>query len=585
MHLLTTKQPVRSLVAVARTAVVVGALPSRSRRGAGRRTVFGRRWMASVATMLLLASGSQTHLAAQPTAASGTRVTLVPSLQVVATSQVPAVARPGLTLDAAVRQTLSLHPNIKLQQQQVEIARGDLRAARGLFDELVAVSGTRSRQQTPTTGEEQAIGFPSSTVSNLTEYSTSLRKYFRSGLTVEPTLRYQRASQTPYPETANRADIALNAAYPLLRGRGRDVVTANERAGILGVQVSSQDLHQLQAERVLTTVAAYWSYVAAQKRLDILVQSEARTEQLVQETQALIEADKRPAADIKQAQANLAGRTASRLDAEATLFQAGRELGLSMGLPYEEIDRLPAPTDGFPVIPEEAVVPPEDVLLREALRRRTDLQAAQGRQNQSRILVNASTDALKHRLDLNVGLGFSGFTAGDRLWDYWTPFGNNVHGVNASMALAFEWPMKNDEAAGRLQHAAATLEQATIAASDLQRTILTDVSVARDDVARRASQVQNSRRAADLYRQAIEDERQKQQLGTSTILDLIVTEDRLTSSLLSELSATYAYAVAVARLRFESGVLLEGMERPEEDIASGTLTVVPQFAPGDEQRQ
>jgi outer membrane protein TolC len=71
--------------------------------------------------------------------------------------------------------------------------------------------------------------------------------------------------------------------------------------------------------------------------------------------------------------------------------------------------------------------------------------------------------------------------------------------------------------------------------------------------------------AASLYRAAVGDEWEKLQIGLSTIVDLILTEDRLTQSLLDEIDARLNYATAVARLRFETGTLVgdSGSDRPD----------------------
>jgi hypothetical protein len=60
----------------------------------------------------------------------------------------------------------------------------------------------------------------------------------------------------------------------------------------------------------------------------------------------------------------------------------------------------------------------------------------------------------------------------------------------------------------------------------------------------------------------------------STVIDQILTEDRLTRSLLDQLSAELGYAQSIARFRFETGTLLAaGPTLSAVDLA--TLTTLP----------
>tara|TARA_B100000586_G_C20022867_1_gene389839 strand:+ start:436 stop:825 length:390 start_codon:yes stop_codon:yes gene_type:complete len=118
------------------------------------------------------------------------------------------------------------------------------------------------------------------------------------------------------------------------------------------------------------------------------------------------------------------------------------------------------------------------------------------------------------------------------------------------------------------------LDQRTVGLADLERTIRSNVLVARDGLIRSAARVRSSQAAAELYRTAIIDEQLRQELGLSTVIDLIVTEERLTESLREEISARLSYASAIATLRYETGSLL----RPgpvTEAVDLRRLTTIP----------
>ena len=73
-----------------------------------------------------------------------------------------------------------------------------------------------------------------------------------------------------------------------------------------------------------------------------------------------------------------------------------------------------------------------------------------------------------------------------------------------------------------------------------------------------ADEVQQRQASVDFYRQALGNEVEKFKLGQATAVDLILTEEEQTSALLSLVSAKQRYAVLLARLRYELGVLVNG---------------------------
>ena len=117
------------------------------------------------------------------------------------------------------------------------------------------------------------------------------------------------------------------------------------------------------------------------------------------------------------------------------------------------------------------------------------------------------------------------------------------------------------------------VRQAQIRTQDLTRTIRSAVAVAYNDLRQSVEQVRNSREASSYYESAVEDERQKQQLGRSTVIDLLNTEDRLTRTRLDLLSAQQGYANALVSLRFQTGTLVQGDGLDAVDLQH--LTTVP----------
>jgi outer membrane protein TolC len=485
----------------------------------------------------------------------------------------------GLQLETAVRITLVEQPSVKIQGQVLESAFGDLQIARGQFDTTLQASFGRLRDETPQTLAEESVTGISSVVSHRTNYRLDVQKLFRNGLRFTPSLEFHRADNSVSPIVTNQGRVSFSVTQPLLRGRGRDATAAQERFSEIDVDATTLDLRHATAQAALYTVVSYWRYLAADRRLRIFEDSEVRSRDLVEQTQALIDADNRPASDIKQMLANLSDRLAARIGADQILLQSRQELGLVMGLRFEEIALLGPPSDDFPDIPGRGqAVPDYEMLSKEALERRADLEALRRRESQAQVLVRAAENGVKPQFDLVFNAGYAGIDEGTAFSRFFSPFQHRVPGLNASLNLLYQWPAGNNAARGQLVRSHASRQQTYIQTSDLERTIRSNVLVARDNLLHSAERLRSSREAAELYRSAIEDERTKQQLGLATVIDLIVTEDRLTASLLEEVDAMLSYASAVAQLRFETGTLLAPGE-PESAVVYQNLTTVP-FQPG-----
>lgn len=481
----------------------------------------------------------------------------------VALPRAPAAQTPdpasGLRLADAARMTIGAQPEIQIQEQQVEFSRGGLQAARGQFDPRIRSSMAHTRDQLPFTQSQltQAQGLFSSTLTHLTSYRLGFEKQWRTGLLVTPSIEVFRQDLNIEKPATNRASFWLNVEQPLTRGRGIEVVTAGEAAARLDVEASSLDLHQTVSGAVARTVQAYWSYVAAVRTQEVLRATEERARTLVGEMQTLIEADQRPAADLKQVQANLANRTSQRVSAEQALFEARQRLGLAIGLPVEQIGTLPAPADDFPGLEEEFLHEPAvtAALVELALRERPDLHAVERRQAQARVLRVQARDSLRPQLNLVGGIGYAGLNEGPSFWRFFAPLDSS--GFNATASVVVDWDTVNNRALGALARSDAAVRQSQLQAGELARVIAVNVSIAADAVRQNAARVRNAREASALYRAAVDDERDKLQIGLSTIIDLILTEDRLMQSLLEEVQAEFGHAVAIARLRFETGTMVD----------------------------
>ncbi|MEK7684848.1 MAG: TolC family protein [Verrucomicrobiota bacterium] len=469
-----------------------------------------------------------------------------------------------LGLLEAVRLTLAQDPNIQLQERQIDIAKGALQSARGQFDLTLDTALSRGLTGTPRTELERinSVGRAhlTETVRDVTDYRLGLSKQFRSGLTVSPGIEITRSADNLDEQPAlNRANISFVVNVPLLKGLGREATGAAERAARVGHEAAALDLQHVIATRVLNVASAYWNCLGAEKQAAILKASENRAAELVDRVRELVKAGEFPAAELKQVQADQAEKTAARIAGEQRFWQAQQNLALALGLPADKLMTPPVPEETFPRPPAEALpwrFQGQPVLER-SLNRRADYQSALKAQQAAEILLAAARNNVKPQLDLNLEVGYAGLDEGSQFRRFFSSLETrNYAGPNALATLRLNFPLANNAARGLLLQRDAAHQQSLIRSQDLARNISSGILVALNELEQTIEELKKAHEAAGYYREAVENEREKLRIGTSTVIDVITTADRLSNALVNEISAQSRYATSLARVRFETGLLV-----------------------------
>jgi outer membrane protein TolC len=154
-----------------------------------------------------------------------------------------------------------------------------------------------------------------------------------------------------------------------------------------------------------------------------------------------------------------------------------------------------------------------------------------------------------------VSVGYVGALDSDGVGPFFAAAGRNVPGVNAGATLSLELPIGNDAARARRDLRRADQESAVITRADLDRQVRTGVVSALSEVRLAAAALAAAERAVGLLAQSVNDEREKLREGLSTIIDVVLTEERLTQAQLARTAQRLRYVAARARLQFERGAL------------------------------
>ncbi len=491
----------------------------------------------------------------------------------------------GLGLLDAVKITIQNQPDILLTEQDVDVSRGKLQVETGAFDTNLNLSVNSGHNSRPLGSLEQyeydALNETTDTVTT----TAGVGKQFRNGISIKPNVSLIRTDIQPLgfatslDGPSNTATVDFEITIPLLKGRGLEAAAANETSARKNLEASELTLRQAISVDVLNTVQAYWDYVAALKAVKQSVESEDRAKKIADDMRALIAGDEKPAAEMEQVSANLAAKTAARLAGDQRLVDAKHSLGLAMGLPADEIDILQSAQDDFPELSSkdvEYVAKIGNHLVELALQRRADYLGSKKAEESAKVLVVAAKNGLRSQLDLTIGAGYNGLDEGRANQRYITSLTDNVGGYNASIMLTYKWPVENNSARGTLLQREAAYRKSVISTRDLARNIGSNVLQSIAALRNKVSELSKHGDAVHYYMQAAENEKKKFQLGTSTTLDIITTEEHLTSALGNQLAAQAAFAKALVKVRHETGTLL--VEKSNGiSVGFGELTTLPQL--------
>lgn len=478
----------------------------------------------------------------------------------VAASAAPAQepASPGLRLGDAVHAALAGNPDLRIARLDMEGARAAVMRADAAFDTRLQTSVSDARRETGSLDENGALA-PDVLSSRTSTFDLQLSRELPGGVQMRPSVSVTRTDDPrslsmPFAQTG----ASLEMVVPLGPNRAGWLTRSGVREAELGRLRTTHEIRQAASSSVRDVVGAYWEYRATHQRLAVLALAEARAARLLTETRTLVAAEERPAADLIQLEANLASKRMTRLNTEQQLDAVRQRLGLLMGLRASEAARLPDPDEPFPApVPFRESGEALERLVATAVEHRSEVAVSEARIGVARLQHDIARANARPGIDLSVAVGYTGITTAPGIGGTLAPFYRDVPGMNVSLQLSYQMALSDGAAAGRRVQSAAGLDQQRLAREALGEQVASGVAVAASALERSLLLLGHAAEAVRLFSQAVENEKAKHALDTATLFDVILAEDNLTSALLSEVDAELSHATALARLRWETGTLLE----------------------------
>ncbi len=444
-------------------------------------------------------------------------------------AQVPSVGE--LTLEEVVRSVETNYPLLRAASFDRAIASADQLSAEGGFDPAL-----RARATTIPLG-----GYPNDRFEVGIEQPTGLW-----GTRLFGGYRYGQGSFAPYDgklETADRGEVRVGAQVPLWRDGPIDRRRASMARAEIGTRVADLSVEEQRLVMVRAASFRYWEWVAAGKKVSIaealLATATTRDAQLA----ARVEKGDLPAYERSENLRALHQREAQVTALERTLDNAAIELSLFLmrdgaGSVVPDRARLPKSLPPLFEVGQFSATRSE----RLAASSRPEPQRLEAMSAQTRIDRELAANQRKPAIDILV--------AGAKDLGSGPP---KIVPGELEISLILEIPILTRVQEGRQRAAEAQLSKLGEQARYARERVTADVRDALSAIDRARERAQEIKREIDVARGLVVSERERFELGDSSLLMVNLREQALAEAELREVDAVLEHHRGVAALRASVG--------------------------------
>jgi len=503
------------------------------------------------------------------------------------TVDISGFARNGVDVSGFRRSPVSAADIELLRQLQVQASiidqlAGTAQSAQINQDLLNQISGVEKTTQQAIARLERDLkkaisrfSIQETSKSNVTKYEVGLTKTFRSGITVNPKISFDKGGIT------NNVKAELEVTVPLGQGFGGNMLRAIEDSSYYDLLASELSLRHKVSDALLQTALAYWNCIAALENYVMLRQSEDISDSMVELTDLRLKSEEVAASEVSKAKARNFRVVGQVIDAEFALLDARRQLAIAMGLENEELHNPPFAAGGIPTdIPLGDLSASITEMAAKSLASRADRAAALQLVRSGKILAEAAWREIKPRFDFFFRAGLASAHDGAELYELFSVYNDRWRGMSATGGFSFDWDIVNNPAKGAYVRSLAEFNQSRITARDIDRNIVNNVLLSASEIRKRKEQLGAVTEAARASRDVLSSERMRYNDGEGSLIDTLLVEEQYTDDLISVITVKLQFISAVSRLRFESGTLLDplsGHTPQTVTFSAENLSTVPSF--------
>lgn len=462
------------------------------------------------------------------------------------------------------------NPSIKSANYSIQNAEANFQVQKSVFDfNLNSEVAYQNEKYNLFDADSRNKNIDKALKNNAFNVSTGLQKTLRTGQILDLKLKYNYNNNN-YPYNAfaeyvgaffgnHTSNINLTLTQPLLRGRGAKITTASQDASIFYINKSKYDYEFANSYEIEQIGFAYWNYYTAYKSLSIYIENEDRVRAVLNMTIELVKADKKPQSDLDQVNADLTNQERLTAVAKQDFYNSRLNLGRAIGLIDEESQRLDIPLNDFPTVVESGYneVIDKNGLIEIAKNKRGDIKAIEEAYKAIELQYKIAANNLKPQLNLSAFGFYGSASVGNGVDKSWSSFTNNQgQDIGGGAKLTFSFPLNNNLAKGNYSINKIALQNQSVINENTQRNIELNIDIAINNLKNSVVILEKSKESYGFYLSAFNNEQIKFQSGLTTLLNLMIFQERLTSSELQNLNAQQQFSNAIITLRHETGTLI-----------------------------
>jgi outer membrane protein TolC len=476
----------------------------------------------------------------------------------------------------------------------------------GNFDPSAFFSLGWDRNTTPL-GTTVVTGVPFET-SQGTSYITGMQQAFQTGTSYEVVVGGARGSNTSLTPVFNPSVdtfLAVGFTQPLLNGFGRRANSAYIRIAKNDLKVADSVFRQQVITTLGTVLNDYWDFLSDKENVRVKEQALAYSQKLLEDNKKQVEIGTLAPIEVVRAESEVAADQQALIVAQTTLQQQAeliktalaRQVGPELAAAQIDAeDKLPEPR------PDD--IPPLDEALRRAFANRPEIEQTELKFRDQDMTIALRRNGLLPSLNAfgsYIASGLSGDQVlcpeGSTLYlpnciqangTPVAPIGTSTGGVsqaltqtiqghypNYSFGVNLSIPIRNRQAQADMARALLERRELETQLQQSKNNIAQAVRTAVIGVIQAKAQINAAEKATILYRQTLDAEQKKFQLGESTVFLVIQAQRDLATADGNEITARSTYAKAMTAYQQAVGTILADYNLELNDAIQGTVTHPP----------
>ncbi len=456
----------------------------------------------------------------------------------------------------SIRITLSKNTDILLKKEDIKYYEGLNLKQEGTFDTNLSASTNYGNSNT----QYSLYADEGINKDNTVNYDVHLDKNLEYGLALESGITYaeSRLNEIGTHAESNTSKIYFSITRPLLKSSDKDIITSDKKLAQYDVDISNYNYKRQVNQSIYNSATAYWSYVLAYKKYYLDIKSEKRAKLLLEETKELISVDTKPKSDELQPLASYNSKILNALTTKQNLKNSKYTLGTNLGITLIDVNYIKKPTDTFPIPSDDVLIKLKDKkrFYNMGLQNRMDLKVYELNLKKMQLNKKVAKDQMQGDLDLKFSVDYTGVANDEGVNNSISNLYDNDRSENSgSVSLTYTFPIENSSARGTYIAYNSQLAQNRIKLEEFKRIINIDIDKAIENIKIIVLSYNQIKESVKHYEKAVENEKLKYSLGMSTMLNVIQTTDSLYDEQIRELEALQTYAVQIAQLYFDIGIL------------------------------